>query len=182
MRVLARQGYARTSLMDIAQEAGMSKGAVHYHFPTKEALIVKVLEHACTLVAERATKAWEQGGDPLAQMYSGVRELWRIRIMHTDEAAVIMDLLTQSVHDASLRPQLAAYYSFANQQAGEYISRALANVGMRTRLPSTGVAQVVNSMLDGLMMQHFVNPDSVSEETIVRVVEMLAAALVEPIK
>ncbi|MFW6031642.1 MAG: TetR family transcriptional regulator, partial [Myxococcota bacterium] len=29
IRVLARQGYARTSLMDIAREAGMSKGAVH---------------------------------------------------------------------------------------------------------------------------------------------------------
>ena len=27
IRVLARQGYARTSLLDIAKEAGMSKGA-----------------------------------------------------------------------------------------------------------------------------------------------------------
>ena len=35
IRVLARQGYARTSLLDIAKEADMSKGALHYHYPTK---------------------------------------------------------------------------------------------------------------------------------------------------
>ncbi len=42
IRVVARQGYAHTSLKDIADEAGMSKGAVHYHFSTKEALVAKV--------------------------------------------------------------------------------------------------------------------------------------------
>ena len=29
IRVLARQGYAKTSLLEIAKEAGMSKGALH---------------------------------------------------------------------------------------------------------------------------------------------------------
>ena len=48
-RVLAAKGYARTSLLDIAREAGMSKGALHYHFPSKEALVGKVLESALEL-------------------------------------------------------------------------------------------------------------------------------------
>ena len=64
MRVLARQGYARTSLMDIANEVGMSKGAVHYHFPTKESLIGQVLETACDAVAERTRKVWTEGQNP----------------------------------------------------------------------------------------------------------------------
>ena len=55
MRVLARQGYAHSSLMDIANEVGMSKGAVHYHFPTKEALITQVLETALDKVARGTT-------------------------------------------------------------------------------------------------------------------------------
>ena len=58
VRVLARQGYARTSLMDIANEVGMSKGAVHYHFPTKEALMAQVLQTACDAVATRTRGAW----------------------------------------------------------------------------------------------------------------------------
>ena len=61
-RVIARQGYARTSLNDIAKEAGMSKGAVHYHFPTKEELVSKVLETATDAVAQRTMAAWQSGG------------------------------------------------------------------------------------------------------------------------
>ena len=68
MRVMARQGYARTSLMDIAKEAGMSKGAVHYHFPSKEALVSKVLETACDAVAQRTIEVWGAGGDPFASL------------------------------------------------------------------------------------------------------------------
>ena len=57
-RVLARQGYARTSLLDIAREAGMSKGALHYHFPSKEILISRVLERALETIALRTLEAW----------------------------------------------------------------------------------------------------------------------------
>ena len=112
-RVLARQGYARTSLMDIATEAGMSKGAVHYHYPTKEALMGKVLEYACDKVADRARLAWSAGDNPFESIRSSIREVWRLRASRTDEAAVVADLLAQSLHDEVLRPALANYYRFA---------------------------------------------------------------------
>jgi AcrR family transcriptional regulator len=99
MRVLARQGYAHSSLMDIANEVGMSKGAVHYHFPTKEALITQVLETACDAVAERTRKMWIAGADPLEAMRSAINELWRVRAELSDEVKVVADLLAQSLHD-----------------------------------------------------------------------------------
>ena len=103
MRVLARQGYARTSLMDIASEVGMSKGAVHYHFPTKEALMTKVLQTACERVADRTRDAWTQSGNPSEALSSALRELWRARAELSDEAKVVADLLAQSLHEESLR-------------------------------------------------------------------------------
>src|SRR5262249_52769542 len=128
-RVLARQGYARTSLLDIATEAGMSKGAVHYHFPSKEALIAKVLEHACDVVAERAKLAWSEAGNPLESICASIRELWRMRATRTDEAAVVADLLAQSLHDEALRPQLASYYRFAAAQLREHLMAQVLAVG-----------------------------------------------------
>ena len=38
IRVLARRGYARTSLLDIAKEAGVPVGNVYYYFKTRDEL------------------------------------------------------------------------------------------------------------------------------------------------
>ena len=158
-RAIARKGYARTSLNDIAREAGMSKGAVHYHFPTKEVLVAKVLETACDAVAERTKDAWQRGGnDPLEALRASVRELWAVRTTRSDEVAVVADLLAQALHDESLRPQLAGYYRFASAQTTEHLVTAMAGFGMRPRVSPELVPRLLLGLLDGLVMQVFVDP------------------------
>ena len=58
VRVRPCQGYARTSLLEIAKEADKSKGALHDHRPTKEALIHAVLKTACNVVQARTVQAF----------------------------------------------------------------------------------------------------------------------------
>lgn len=43
MHVLARKGYAQTTLSDVAAEAGVSHGLVNFHFESKEKLLTTVL-------------------------------------------------------------------------------------------------------------------------------------------
>lgn len=179
-RVIARKGYARTSLNDIAREAGMSKGAVHYHFSTKEALVAKVLETACDAVAERTKEAWQRGGDnPFEALRASVRELWAVRTSRSDEVAVVADLLAQALHDESLRPQLAGYYRFASAQTTEHVVTVLASYGMRPRVSPELVPRLLLGLLDGLVMQVFVEPDVIDADELVRSVELIASALFE---
>ncbi|MCX4883159.1 ScbR family autoregulator-binding transcription factor [Streptomyces sp. NBC_00847] len=42
--IFAVRGYPYTSIMDVAQRVGMTKGAVYFHFPNKESLAVAVVE------------------------------------------------------------------------------------------------------------------------------------------
>jgi AcrR family transcriptional regulator len=44
-RLIARNGYAELRVADIAAEAGVSVGAQLHHFPTKDALVLAVIEH-----------------------------------------------------------------------------------------------------------------------------------------
>jgi AcrR family transcriptional regulator len=44
-RVVERQGSAQLTLEAVASEAGLSKGGLLYHFPTKQALIEAMVEH-----------------------------------------------------------------------------------------------------------------------------------------
>ncbi len=42
-RVLARYGYAKTTIAKVAEEAGVSRGLLHYHFKNKEEMLARVL-------------------------------------------------------------------------------------------------------------------------------------------
>jgi AcrR family transcriptional regulator len=180
MRVLARQGYARTSLMDIAAEVGMSKGAVHYHFPTKEALMGQVLETACDVVAKRTREAWTAGGNPVESLRSSLLELWRARAELSDEAKVVADLLAQSLHDHSLREPLAQYYRFASAQVEQHLTEHLNALGLRSKIEPAKVPRLLHAMLDGLLAQRIVDPDAIQEEFVIQALELMAQALLEP--
>ncbi|MCB9591417.1 MAG: TetR/AcrR family transcriptional regulator [Sandaracinaceae bacterium] len=179
-RVIARQGYGQTSLKDIADEAGMSKGAIHYHYPTKEALVAKVLQSATDAVAERTLAAWLAGGsDPMTAMRSAVRELWRVRSTGSDEVAVISNLLAQALHDEGLRPQLAEYFRLASAQTSEHLVTAMAGWGLRPRVAPELIPRLLLGLLDGLALQVFVEPEVIEPDELVKAVELFAGALFE---
>lgn len=179
MRVLARQGYAHSSLMDIANEVGMSKGAVHYHFPTKEALITQVLETACEAVAERTLKMWTPGADPLTAMRSALHELWRVRAELSDEVKVVADLLAQCLHDEKLRQPLATYYRFASSQVEEHLRANAEALGLHSKIDPAFLPRIMHALMDGLLMQKIFDPESVSDEQVIHAFEVIAAGLFE---
>ena len=180
LRVLARQGYARTSLMDIASEVGMSKGAVHYHFPTKEALMGQVLQTACDAVATRTRDAWVEGGNPLDALRSAVRVMWRTRAELSDEAKVVADMVAQSLHEEALRPPLAQYYRFASSQVEEHLAGHLNTLGLQPKIHISKIPRMMHAVLDGLLMQKICDPDAITEEFVIEALEMIAAGLFEP--
>jgi AcrR family transcriptional regulator len=180
MRVLARQGYAHSSLMDIANEVGMSKGAVHYHFPTKEALITQVLEAATDAVAERTLKAWTTAGEnPLMAMRSAIHELWRVRTELSDEVKVVADLLAQCLHDEKLREPLATYYRYQSSQVEEHLRSNAEALGLRSKIDHKFLPRIMHALLDGLLLQRIFDPEIVTDEQVIHSLEIIAASLFE---
>ena len=61
VRLLGERGYAGLRTADVAAAAGVSKGAQTHHFPSKDALVVAVVEHvfrrASELARQRARRA-----------------------------------------------------------------------------------------------------------------------------
>lgn len=56
-RVFARSGYHGTLMDQVAQEAGLSKGALYVHFPSKEELFLALLDAAAATLVDRLTQA-----------------------------------------------------------------------------------------------------------------------------
>jgi AcrR family transcriptional regulator len=71
-RVLARDGYAGLTTQKVADEVGVSHPTVHYHFDTKEGLLVAYVEdYADQWTDELADIDGEDAGDRLATLLSG---------------------------------------------------------------------------------------------------------------
>src|ERR1700682_2520058 len=72
--VLATQGYANTSIKDIAREAGIAQGLVHYYFGSKEELVLAVLRETCADMLEETRRSFsESQGHPLARAWAGLQ-------------------------------------------------------------------------------------------------------------
>jgi len=57
LRVFARRGYRAARIDDVADEAGVTKGAIYHYFDTKEALLLRVIEHYQARAFLRAEEA-----------------------------------------------------------------------------------------------------------------------------
>jgi AcrR family transcriptional regulator len=58
------KGYAAVTVSEIAATAGVAKGTVYRHFPSKEALFTAVVESLCQDTAERFAQAVAELGGP----------------------------------------------------------------------------------------------------------------------
>jgi TetR/AcrR family transcriptional regulator, transcriptional repressor of bet genes len=53
LRVMARRGYERASVLEIAREAGLTPGLLHYHFSTKQEILLDLVARIGRLLEER---------------------------------------------------------------------------------------------------------------------------------
>lgn len=71
LSLFVEQGYAHTSVAQIAKAAGISKGAVYLYFPSKQALLEGLVQRAVAPVADRALAgASFAGGDLRATLHA----------------------------------------------------------------------------------------------------------------
>ena len=66
-------GYAATSTTEIADRAGVTRGALYHHFPAKDDLFRAVFEQLEAEIAEHVAREALAGADPLEQLRLGSR-------------------------------------------------------------------------------------------------------------
>ncbi|MEU5536913.1 ScbR family autoregulator-binding transcription factor [Streptomyces sp. NPDC020362] len=71
----AHDGYARASLPAISKRAGVSAGALHFHFPSKDALAGEIESVAARRVEELAERCRSAGGSALGVLVAAIRQL-----------------------------------------------------------------------------------------------------------
>jgi AcrR family transcriptional regulator len=158
VRALSKRGYAKTSVSDIASAAGMSKGAVHYHFESKDDLIARVLEHCAAVTRERVRVAWDAPGGPPEKISAAIHEMRMMRRSSVPELRVLADLTAQGLHDERLRALLGRMFETNRKEIAEHLIQSLAAMGVKTKIPPQVVPRLLLGALDGLAMHDYFDP------------------------
>lgn len=108
-RCFLRRGFTATRLLDIAREAGMSKGGVYFHFRAKEDLVGEILARDARRFRARVEGYLEAGLGAEDILVHILREHLVGTMPEGGSAALAMMLVSLAPHSEACRAALAHY-------------------------------------------------------------------------
>ncbi len=178
--VLAKKGVGNTSVQDIADAAGLSKGAVHYHFESKEELLERVLDRCCEVVEARIRAVFEQDGLPVERIHRALAEMWVIRRDGVKEMRVLTELHMLSRQNKRIRKACGEALQRACRQMIDPGLEHLLAMGLKPRVPVDIIPRLVIATLDGLALQQEIDPvPPETEASLLRALESTTMGLFE---
>jgi AcrR family transcriptional regulator len=119
-RLLARYGYRKMTMDDLAQEVGIGKGTIYLHFPSKEEVVLSHVDRIVERVKFELRRLAAADGPAPARL----REMLLTRVLHRFDS---VQHYTESLSDllSALRPGLLARRRRHFEEEAEIIAEVL---------------------------------------------------------
>lgn len=159
---LEQIGYARTTARDVARAAGVSLGAIGYHFGSKEELLNEAIAEGfrdwiasfVPLVVDTDSRGID------AAVRQAIPQFFRLMEDNRPLLIAFIEAMAQSEHVPVLRAQLADQYRQSRLAATEMITESIGPQLARAGLDPTTLSSLILALVDGLIMQCLVDPTS----------------------
>ncbi|MGV7570898.1 TetR/AcrR family transcriptional regulator [Mycobacterium kansasii] len=175
--VLMRDGIPGTTMRAVATEAGIPLGTLQYVFPTKLGLLRAVIEDIVEEIAEllRASAEIESGLEHAIR--NGLRNFWETLVVdHRELQMVQLELVTHALRTPGLEELPRWQYERYTEAVAEWCQEAAGRSGEVSAVPFTRLGRVLVAAIDGLIVQHVIDPDSArAVEDLETLMEMVVA-------
>ncbi len=154
---VARNGYDGTSIADIAEAAGFSKGAFFSNFESKEALLLELLRrHKEQDIAAlgRILEAAEQGKDAASALDRYLEGLGG----DADWARLDIELQLHAARNPAFAADYDAFQSRTRGSLAHLIAALFGKAGKRLPAPPDDVAALFMALVHGLVLQRTRDP------------------------
>lgn len=174
-RCFARAGFHRTTMQEVAREAGMSPGNLYRYYPSKDALVAGLTERDRAALAEDFARLHTAEGDFLENL----RDLGRKHLEHepVEKAKLCLEIWAE----AARNPAIAALNAeFDCEMTGHFVSlfeAAQARGDIHPSVDIRAAASVVGKLGDALFLRRAVAADFDAEREIDEVLCVVVALL-----
>jgi TetR/AcrR family transcriptional repressor of bet genes len=163
LRLILKKGYDNTTVDDVAQMSGVSKGLVSYHYPKKENLFRAVLEKIIAKLESDLKANYEASDSARERLRLDFRNLFESEERTRHYYTVLVDFLAQAPREACVRNYTRVIY----QTVLRYVEMTIAD-GVRTgefrQVDVKLSASTIVALTEGFVFQWLFNPDGVTLE------------------
>lgn len=157
-RCIARKGYARASMRDIAEDAGVALGQLNYYYKNKDGLYMAVIR-ALSRDYSREIRARLQpsgsAGERLGRLVAYVKRTVREK---PELNRTILDLVSMSIWNPNFRQLLSSLFEDLAGLVERYVFAGSAPGGQSGPYSPRARARSVVSTIFGTVMQYILNP------------------------
>lgn len=176
---LGERGYLATTISEIAAEAGVSRGLLHYYFDSKEELLAQVVrvgtEASLGLVA--AMFAQSETADDLA---TGLTGALRAIVEHDPiYFNLVFECWTVARQSPLVARELEDLFRQFREAIREGLAEAVARGAIAPTIPLDGLAALLLGLTDGLGLQLVTHPEWIADEALWEALEMAVRALLQ---
>jgi len=178
LRVFARLGYRQAGVDEIAAQAGYSKGALYWHFSSKEELLLALLEEHIDAPMREMVALLESAPADRDMAAEAGRAFARQLSKQRDAVLLEREYWSLAIRD----PELRTIYAERQTELRDALSGALE---ARARhlgtpdlpMPAKDVARIVMSIIGGLSIDELIEPGSVRPELLSETLALIYAGL-----
>ena len=155
LKVFSRQGYAATRLEDIAEEAGVTRGAIYWHFKNKADLYTALQYHAAARLDGVVDEAISSAGSAFDALRRVMVRIW-VYLVEDEEFRAVHEM---TLLKTELLPELMAgmeeklqNMQKTNEQIAEAMREAMVEGDIDPTLDPGTVALAYTAYLNGMTM------------------------------
>ncbi len=158
----ARYGFQATSIDRIAKAAGVTKGALYYHFKDKEDLLFAAVQNRLGQFERRVRNEVT----PVTDAAAALRQLARICFEHATKSNHRRLIVTLMIEALDTNPRLAAQFRDMMHRFRSFL-REIVTLGQgrgefRAEVPPGVAAEVYAGAIMGAEIQYYQDPKSVN--------------------
>jgi AcrR family transcriptional regulator len=156
MRCFSRTGYEAASVAEICAEAGISKGALYHHFPSKHDIFMALLEGWLERLDDRLRDISTQAQDVPSGLASMTEVLPLIFAEAEDQVRMYLEFWTQATRDPQIYQALIRPYVKYTRFFTTLIERGVGEGSFQTDQPEL-IARIILSLAMGVLLQGLVD-------------------------
>jgi len=161
--LLAERGIAAATLADVAERAGVSKGALTHHFDAKDALLDAVLERVGASLAGALTAVWDPTTPPFPRLRKALAGATSLADDRPTELRVFAALAAEGTRDARLGVAARRHLDALEATFAQGLTFTLDELGVRSRVAPESVARTLVAAALGAALRPGAAPTDVNE-------------------
>jgi AcrR family transcriptional regulator len=166
-RVFFERGFHGASLEAVAEEAGLTKGAVYSRFASKADLFLAYQE-------QRNERTIERAGGQLAKLEPGdwppevIIEHWRNRLLREpqEQSLLVIEFWASACRDPDVQRRFSAQHERLLQRVAEDLDAAAHRLGVTLPLDALELVRLSTGIAHGLTLEQLMNREAVGADMI----------------